>query len=349
MVAEVTANRGLDLETALLTHNKYHVRHELDKRGMGEFQPQWKHYSLQEYKSHTDPIGVMIQNMQAEYERWQLGPLAVGAGIVIKPLSKSGSRGVTIVPQPGVAHTAWLRECIKKVFAFGREFLVEERFMGTEHSVELLINDENIVIYSNVVDRPFDYTGGIAMEQGHVNPTNLPDYTKNEMTGMVVKAAHALGVRWGPFKCDTIMTKDGPRILEATARLSGGFDCQYTTPIATGRNPIGALVKLVTGQHADSEFLAPKQERFAACVASFPPEGYVEAIQDSLFAEPSIDEIRAGKTWSLITCKVGDTINYQHCADRAAFSIACALTHEAAWDKAVAAAGTTGQRIFIRD
>jgi hypothetical protein len=350
LVAEATGNKCIDLDTALLTHNKYHVRYTLERFGMSAFQPNWLHYSLDRYKTYNDPIGAMIQDIQERYRVWIDNEHASHVrdnGIVIKPLSKSGSRGVSVLTPADVGVDFYLRECIKQVFGYEREFLVEERLIGTEHSVELLL-DNNIVIYQNIVDRPFTYTGGVAMEQGHVNPSNLPDASQIEMITMVAKAAEKLGVKWGPFKCDTIMTKFGPRILEATARLSGGFDCQYTTPIATGRNPIGALVQLCAGQAVSDEFIYHSEHGYAACHASFPSEGVVEAIQGDLFIEPTVKEIRAGRTLSLITCKVGDTISYRNCTDRAAFNIAHGPSYDVAWHHAKSAALNTTDRIFVR-
>jgi biotin carboxylase len=338
---------GIEPGIAERSHDKARVRYTLDHAKLQSFQPSWKHYDLSGWKYYDDPLGKIVDDITESYESGYFGD----SGIVVKPVSKSGSRGVSILPNSICKNKNFIRTVCQQVIQYGRDILVERRMFGTEHSCEVLFNQEHQMVYFNVVDRPFSYDNGIAMELGHVSPTNLQGNVINSIVDMVLQAAKALEVNWGAFKCDVIVTESGPKILESTARLSGGFDCSWTTPISTGRNPIGALLRLSTGHDVNQydETLLYQNHGYAACHAIFPKEGEVEAIQGDLFIEPTLEELREGKRYlSLITCKPGDQITYEHCATRAGFAIIGADSYDHAWNDAKIAAKNLEKRIFIK-
>ena len=141
-------------------------------------------------------------------------------------------------------------------------------------------------------------------------------------------------MRFGAFKSDTIWTRDGPRILEVTARLSGGFDCQYTTPLSSGRSFIRAAMCLSIGRPIDPADLAPRWHRHAAAWVAFPVPGRVEGIG-------SIDEVKKlpGVAEVILRVGFGDVIQpYRDCGARPAFVIAVGDTREEAIRRAQAGA-----------
>ncbi|HKI92324.1 MAG TPA: hypothetical protein VJ986_08475, partial [Gaiellaceae bacterium] len=169
----------------------------------------------------------------------------------------------------------------------------------------------------NVVDRPFADLEGVALELGHVNPSALPAAHQDELFALAERAAAAVGVGFGAFKADTIWTADGPRILEVTARLSGGFDCQKTTPLATGRNFIAAALRLAIGLPLDPADLAPTRRRYAAAWTALPEPGRVVEIDAApSLAVPGVEEV-------LLRVSVDDVVpEYRDCATRPAFVVA---------------------------
>ena len=54
------------------------------------------------------------------------------------------------------------------------------------------------------------------------------------MYDLMENAAGALGVTSGAFKGDLVLVDGKPRIIEVTARTSGGFDSQYRKPYSFG-------------------------------------------------------------------------------------------------------------------
>lgn len=277
--------------------------------------------------AHLSPVrwAEVVSAVEAE-----LAVERVGYPLVVKPADNCASRGVSFVDRLEQLAPA-VRLALQN--SSTRTALLEERLTGTQQSVELLFDAEGQCHPLNIVDRPFD---GL-MELGHVNPTRLPTEAQFELYGLARLAAQAVGVNWGAFKTDTILTPDGPRILECTARLSGGFDCQYTTPLSSGRNFIRAALRLACGLPLDPVDLTPTHQGYAAAWAAFPKPGRVVNIAPKLHGDGVTEFLRVG---------VGDVIqDYQHCADRPGFAIAIGATWEQAQLSAQAAARRLAERI----
>lgn len=255
----------------------------------------------------------------------------LGWPIVIKATDNCASRGVHVVHDAAEFSTGFFDAVANGTTG---TVLVEEYLEGHQQSVEILFASGGKVHWLNIVDRYFD--GPI--ELGHVNPSNLPDEKKAALYMMTEAAAGAVGVSFGAFKADTIWTEKGPRILEATARLSGGFDCQYTTPMATGRNFIRAAMKLAIGRDDIDEDLQPKHERWAAAWGAFPKPGWVKSIH-YLGPDDSIHGI--------FRAEVGDIIEpYTNSAQRPAFVIATGDTYYEAMTRAKTGAAALAERIM---
>lgn len=247
-VAEAAGLLGIPVDVAHRTHNKAWVREALDEAGLACYQPGF----LCVAGGHSTAL-----RTRAIAEHNMLG----GWPVVVKPLQQRASRGVSIAATPDEFAIA-----VAKALPYGEEYLLEEWLTGTEHSAEALFDTDGTLAWFNIVDRPFSYASGTGIELGHINPTQLDTGVQQQIQLMLLAAARALGVGWGPFKVDVMLTADGPKILEVTARLSGGFDCQRTSPI-TGRHPMRQLLQLACGLPVERQ--GPAQG-FAACAAILP-------------------------------------------------------------------------------
>ena len=105
--------------------------------------------------------------------------------------------------------------------------MIESLWIGSEHTVETLFDINGKFHECFITDRIFDKTDGFALETGLVHPTTLPIDVQNQLYELAYKVAVNVGINQGAAKFDMMMTVDGPRIIEMTVRLSGGFDCQY--------------------------------------------------------------------------------------------------------------------------
>lgn len=169
--------------------------------------------------------------------------LSTGVGRAIwKPRSLSGSRGVRQV------------DCVNAGSPEGPgENFYEEFLEGPEQSVEVLLGPYSRAI--NIVDRHFVWVDDQPLEVGHTNPTRLDELTQKELYNLAYSAAAAVGAKAGFFKIDSILTKDGPKVLECTPRLSGGYDSQLSTPLSSGRNLLRYGLQLACGMEPDPKLL----------------------------------------------------------------------------------------------
>lgn len=134
------------------------------------------------------------------------------------------------------------------------EFFREELLEGHEQSVEILLEDSSYRPI-NIVDRYFAWVDDQPLEIGHTNPTRLDEKTQKALYLLAFNAARAVGADVGFFKIDSILTKNGPKVLECTPRLSGGYDAQFSTPMSSGRNLLRYGLQIACGLPRDESLL----------------------------------------------------------------------------------------------
>ena len=259
----------------------------------------------------------------------------IGLPAIVKALDNSASRGARKIASESELPDAFA-EALR--FTSGESVLVEECLRGPEQSVETIVDRDGTQHRCNVVDRPFAFDP-FPIELGHDNPSSLNDEAQERLYALVEATTKAVGIDLGAAKADTMWTDRGPMVLEMTARLSGGFHAQCTSPLAHGTNDIKATLELALGRRMDPLDVHPRWRRHAVCRALFPEPGRITAIhgvQEAL-ALPDVERV-------LLRMGVGDEIPpYRNCADRAGFVIACADRQE----RASAAAEEALQRIAV--
>lgn len=291
LCAERAGLPGIPYATACRTHNKLSVRLRLTREGLSQYQPEYAEYMRYE-----------------DTETWDTFPC------VVKPLSQRASRGVSIVPT-----REELRSAIQEALVYGDEYLIEQCLTGTEHSAEAIFDAEGQPCFFNIVDRFFDYTSGTGIELGHINPSALSVEAWEGIATMVREAAAALGVTFGPFKCDVMLTTDGPKILECTSRLSGGLDSQLSSPM-TGRHPMRQVLQLACSLPVDPQ---PAAQGYAACAAILPTK------TGMVYTLPVCPVEQGEVIWGL---QPGEMLHpIAHNGVRPGFVVTQASTYEAAW------------------
>jgi biotin carboxylase len=231
--------------------------------------------------------------------------------LIIKTQAESsGSRGTVMYP-----------EC---------EYLVEERMYGSEHTVETLFDVEGRFWPCFITDRHFDYSAGYALEVSLRHPSVLPEYVQRKAYQIAENLGRDLGIKAGPFKLDIMVTEDGVRILEATTRFSGGFDCQYLVPVATGKNILRAGILVAMGEPFSfwtvSNYLNSCWAKIALSESLWPPVGKIVAIE-------GVEEAKKIKGVEQIFFRknVGDYVEpYIDCGKRVCFIITSGDTEEEA-------------------
>lgn len=307
-VAEAAAAAGLPgvpPASAKMTKNKVLTRRALDRAGIPN--PRWAE------------VTTLADATKAASD--------IGFPMVVKAVDNSASRGTTKITAASALPEAFAHAVENSSTGTA---LLEQCLFGEEQSVEILFDEAGRCHRLNVVDRLFAREGEYAIELGHVNPSGLTSEQQGAVFALAERAAQAVGIRFGAFKADTMWTADGPRILEVTGRLSGGFDCQYTTPLATGRDFIRAAMRLAIGEPLDPADLKPTRQRVAAALAAFPPPGRVTRLDgiDDALRSPGVAHV-------FLRTAIHDEIRpYHDCAARPAFVIAHGATHEEAVSRA---------------
>jgi len=262
----------------------------------------------------------------------RLALLDVGLPAIAKPLDNSASRGATKLAAESDLEAAFA-EAMR--WSGTGSVLIEECLSGPEQSVETIVDQEGRQWRCNVVDRPFAFDP-YPIELGHDNPTVFDEARQEALYELVEASTRAVGIDLGAAKADTMWTARGPVVLEMTARLSGGFHAQYTSPLAYGTNDIKVCLDLALGRPLDPGDVTPRWQRHSICRALFPEPGLITAID-------GVDEALGfgGVEHVIFRMNVGEEIRpYRTCADRAGFVITCADTREVALAAADAAQRT---------
>lgn len=211
---------------------------------------------------------------------------ALGWPFVIKPSDSAGSRGVQLVK-----NADQLLAAIHEIRTISKDpcFLIEEYLEGTEHSIEgIVLNGE--VVWTGFSDRNYDKKhiySPYFLEDGDTLPTELSDATLDSVKSISTQAVRALGIDFGPVKGDILIDAEGPKILEMAARLSGDYFCDVTVPLHNGVNLLEAVMDQSLGMNIDQERLQPRFNRGVALRYVWPKPGIVKQI-DGLEAARSL-------------------------------------------------------------
>ena len=204
--------------------------------------------------------GVPVPEFRTASSREEAMELAceVGFPLVIKPVDNMGARGIRRLENL-MDLLEWFSIAQKN--SRSNEVILEEYMSGPEVSIDTLVYDNEVYLLT-IADRH------IAMppyfvELGHTLPSTLPEEAQQDVFDVMKKGIKALGITLGASKGDIKVTPEGARIGEMTARMSGGFHCQYTDPLATGMNSIRAAIHLAIGNPLPIEDITPKWHKTA--------------------------------------------------------------------------------------
>lgn len=306
VLAKVLGLVGIDPLVAYITNNKHVFRDTLKKIG----------YSVPRYKAVDTSQLKELAGILKE----------VGFPLIVKNSDSSGSRGTKIFYDP-----APLDQILKAVqdaqqVSRSKIALLEELWEGQEYTVETLFDVKGRFHPCFITDRIFDRQNGYPIELGLRNPTLLGQNIQQEMYSLVRRVASDIGINIGAAKADIILTDEGPKILEMTVRLSGGFDCQYLVPYATGKNVLRAAMLTALGREFSAELLKDKKKKIGLTASIWPEPGRIISID-------GVEEARKIKGCEEIffRYKVGDIVQpYIDCTRRVCFIIVTGKNEDSA-------------------
>ncbi|MEN6325473.1 MAG: ATP-grasp domain-containing protein [Syntrophomonas sp.] len=186
-----------------------------------------------------------------------------GYPLIIKPTDSSGSRGVFYLEK---------NFDIKSLFNESRSYssdgtcLIEEYLDGLQISTETIMY-EGKGITPGFADRNYSVVENFhprIIENGGWMPTCLSEKQQKQVKDIVEKASLALGVTDGITKGDVVFTKDGPKMIEMAARLSGGDFSESLVPLSSGINYVKAAIKIALGEKVNFNDYKPIKHKFVA-------------------------------------------------------------------------------------
>jgi len=156
-----------------------------------------------------------------------------GMPVIIKPADSSGSQGIQYVSDANE-----LGSVLVEAFRYTKSNLVIlEKWFDGRHI------DANAFFWGNkfyacgMAERfftPFPYRVPI----GGYEPAILSQNEKTMLYRLFEKAARSLGINHGPVKADFILSKDGPQVIEISARFHGDVGTSHNSYYRAGISPL---------------------------------------------------------------------------------------------------------------
>ena len=204
----------------------------------------------------------------------------IGAGLryplIVKPLDRSGSRGIMKMEGPGgvgktvnpedPAERRALEAAIEnaKEQGFEKKALVEEFAEGEEYSVEGLSWQGRHRILT--VTKKYTTGSPHFIETGHLEPAGLAPETEAEVRRVVAHALGSLGVTCGASHSELKIAPDGTiRLIEIGARMGGDMIGSDLVPLSTGVDYVAEVIRCAMGQEPLCFRNSPAEASDAAC------------------------------------------------------------------------------------
>lgn len=218
-IAEKLALTGNSPECTRVTTNKYAMRECLSQGGL----------PCPKYSRSADIM---------EIER-----ICGDFPLIVKPIDRSGSRGVT-----KVSNKEELAQAIARAqsMSFVSGHIVEYFITGREFSVEM-ISWQGEHYFLQITEKE---TSGAPyfVEKAHHQPAALPAALKENIISIIKKALNCLGVVFGASHSEILLTREGEVfIVEIGARMGGDYIGSHLVELSTGYDYLKGVIDIACG------------------------------------------------------------------------------------------------------
>lgn len=228
-----------------------------------------------EKNGDPSPRSIMVENadeiteMQLEYP------------IIVKPLDRSGSRGIT-----KLTDSSGLIEAIEhaKEEGFVKKALVEEFAEGQEYSVECISWEGK----HSFLALTHKFTTGAPkfIETGHLEPAQVSEELLQQITKVVFHALDSLGITFGASHTEIKISPTGIiKIIEIGGRMGGDFIGSNLVELSTGIDFVGAVIQVALGEEPS---LAKKHDAMVAAVRFVFEQVDMDVFQDIMRGNPEM-------------------------------------------------------------
>jgi len=159
--------------------------------------------------------------------------------LIIKPKDATSSQGVYKIES---YKDIFKFENITRSFSHNNEVIVEEFLDGKEYSVESITfkGSTTICQFTEKFVTPFPTT----VEIGHLQPAELTEQEREEITQVVTSAIKAIGIDNSAAHTEVKLTSYGPKVVEIGARGGGDFISSYLTLSSCGISMDKAMIQI---------------------------------------------------------------------------------------------------------
>lgn len=255
MVSDKLNLPGVAIETARISSNKL--------------------FQLEAFQKNNVPVPpyreiVSVSQLKEMIVEW-------GFPVIVKPPDNRGSRGVLrITPDTDIE---WAFRMSLSQSNTG-SIIVQPFIPGRQISSESLVVNGRCytAMFSSRNYEFLDRYAPYIIENGGGLPATLTEIESHQLDEVIQRVADALHIENGPLKGDLVMTDEGPMVLEATARMGGGYAVSHSIPLTTGINLVEQVIRMALGETIDREQLISKKIQTAALRFFFPAPGLIKAI-----------------------------------------------------------------------
>lgn len=164
--------------------------------------------------------------------------------VIVKPVDRSGSRGITLLSGPEGLEAAVEAACGQ---SFLHQVVIEEYVEGEEFSVEFISYEKTHHFLA--LTRKFTTGAPHFIETGHVQPAGVSDETLNQIRRVVSHGLDTLQVSCGPSHAEVKISPEGRvTIIEIGARMGGDCIGSDLVPLSTGYDFVGMTVDIACGK-----------------------------------------------------------------------------------------------------
>lgn len=165
--------------------------------------------------------------------------------LIVKPIDRSGSRGVT-----KVHYESDLSEAINYAIndSFSKKAIVEEYIEGVEVSVETISwkGQHTILTITDKVTTGAPHF----VELAHHQPTKLDVVIQDKIKTEVIKCLNALEIKHGASHSEFKITDNGEvYIIEVGARMGGDFIGSHLVQLSTGYDFLEGVIDIALGKY----------------------------------------------------------------------------------------------------
>lgn len=199
-----------------------------------------KHLMRCAFEQHNDPSprSICVSNLE------EVDSIQLNYPLIVKPVDRSGSRGVTKVEEKDNLREAVIRAMEQ---GFEKNAVIEEFAQGKEYSVEC-ISWEGVHTLLAITKK---YTTGAPnfVETAHLEPAELTEELENRIKSVVTKALDSLKITYGASHSELKIAKDGTiQIIEIGGRMGGDNIGADLVELSTGFDFVGGVLDVALGR-----------------------------------------------------------------------------------------------------